>query len=538
MEQSNVKSRRIKLELAFMFLLITSALLLRVKNIDSYPVMSADGTGYALAGKRLIHSFNLRDVGGVMPPFYQFMIGLFDLLIDNLEMAARSVSVFFSTMTIVPLYLLARRYFGASVAAGAALLYVFLPFMHSMSGIDLSEPTYTFMMLTGLYLAVTGMTEKSKFTLFISGLFIGLAYLTRPEALVLFGGLWLVFVVKLMSKNDSAIAPRLILLICLTLGWLSVLAPYMNALHNITGKWQVSGKIGIGMQLVKERYGIQGAYESQFQLDRNGKLAADKGFDTPLSLLRERPGIFWSNIRDNLREFPGKVSDNFPYYLLILALIGCFRRPSAEMFAGRLPLYSTFIPLVSYIVFTFDPRYFYPYVPVLLIFVSAGADWISVHLADRFMPSRFLPNKYPVGIALIAVLSMYYIYLDMPRHAVPYDFTQDDGRFDDKQVGLRLKKVLPSESRLLTRSGRVGFYAGMPIVIPPEADLPTSLDYARNNGVTHVVANVQLYAMRQAFAPLFQPLITPGSVTDIPGLEVVYIGQESGGQPYLVYRLK
>lgn len=533
MEQSKVQLRWSVFEAVFVILLIAGALLLRIINIQSYPVMSADGTGYALTGKLLIQSFDLRDVGGVMPPLYQFMIGLFNLLIDNLEIAARSVSVFFSTTTIVPLYLLARRYFGISVAIGASLLYVFQPFMHYMSGIDLSEPTYTFMVLFGLLLAVNGMTAGKRILLLISGIFMGLAYLTRPEALVFFAGLFLVLLVMVFVNRDDRIVPRLILLLCLTVGWLSVAVPYMVALHNITGKWQASGKIGIGMQLVKERYGIQGAYESQFMLDRDGKPFAEKVFDTPLSLLRERPEIFWNNIRDNLREFPGKVAQNVPYYLLLLAFIGFFRRPEAEVFAGRLPLYSTFFPLVSYVMFTFDPRYFYPYVPVLLIFVAAGTGWLFDCLGRRLLPA-----KYPVGLVLIAALSAYYLYLDLPRPAAPYDFTQDGGRFDDKQVGLRLKKVIPQGSKLMTRSSRVGFYADMAVVIPPEADLPASLEFARKNGVTHIVANMQLFAMRQAFEPLFLPLMVPGSTESVPGIELVYIGQEPGGQPYLVYLLR
>lgn len=517
-------------ELIFVLLLLGGALLLRTLNVDSYPVMSADGAGYAMTGKRFIQSLDLRDIGVVMPPLYQFCIGLFSKVFDNLETAARMVSVCFSSLTVIPLYLLARCYFGPAVAAGAVLLYVFLPFTHTMSGIDLTEPAYTFLATSGLYLAVRGMENRRLALLLLSGVCMGLAYLTRPEALVLFGGVWMLMLVLILLKREERTAPRFAMLLCLAAGWLAVAVPYMTALHSISGKWQISGKLGINTQLVKDRHGVKGAYESQFRMSSDGKGYAGGGFETPLSLLRERPDIFWGNIRTNIREFPGKVSSNVPYYLLAFAVAGMFCAPGSALFSGRLVLFVSFLPLLSYVIFTFDPRYFYPYVPVLLLFASAGL------IAAGDLVSRIIPTRIPVGLCLIALLSLWYLYQDIPRQRPPYDFRQDGGRFDDKQVGLRLTQILPQQAVLLTRSSRIGFYANRPVVIPPEADLPRSLEFARKNGVTHIVANMQLLGMRPSFEPLFQPLIN-GAAPSIPGIELVHTGQEPGGQPYLVYRL-
>ncbi len=528
-EQQPAISRR---ELLFVMLLLGGALLLRISNLDSYPVMSADGTGYALSGKSFIHSLDLRAIGTVMPPLYQFFIGLFSLLFDDLETAARMVSVCFSTLTVIPLYLLARCYFRAEVAAGAVLLYVFLPFMHSMSGIDLTEPTYTFLAISGLYLAVRGMTSQRRSFLLFAGLLMGFAYLTRPEALILFGGLGLLFLALILVKREERTAPRFIMLLFLAGGWLLVAVPYMAALHSITGKWQVSGKVGINTQLVKDRYGVEGAYESQFRLNSDGKGYVGGGFESPLTLLKNRPDIFWRNISDNLRTFPGKVAVNIPYYLLVFAVVGMFCAPSYAAFGGRLPLFVGFLPLAAYVIFTFDPRYFYPYVPVLLLFVSSG-----LQTAAGFA-SRFKPMRLPVGLCLVILLSAYYLYLDIPRQQPPYDYHQDGGRFDDKQVGLRLNRILPPQAVVLTRTARISFYANRRTVIPPLEDLRTSLDFARKNGVTHILANMQLLSMRPAFEPLFQPIMITADVTPVPDVELVYIGQENGGQYYLVYRLK
>jgi hypothetical protein len=136
------------------------------------------------------------------------------------------------------------------------------------------------------------------------------------------------------------------------------------------------------------------------------------------------------------------------------------------------------------------------------------------------------------------VLGGYFIYGELPRPLPPYHYEQDGGRFDDKQVGLRLKRILPKGSVLMTRSGRVAFYADMPMVIPPQAEPARILEYARKNRVTHLVANIQLMNMRPQLEYLFTPLIQPGARFIPPtGMEIVHIGEEPGGLPYIVYRL-
>jgi hypothetical protein len=179
-----------------------------------------------------------------------------------------------------------------------------------------------------------------------------------------------------------------------------------------------------------------------------------------------------------------------------------------------------------------DPRYLYPYIPLLLVACGGGLQ----RLEELALP--LVRVRFALAAFVALSLSAFYLFGNVPRTPPPYHYSQDGGRFDDKQVGLRLKGLLPPEAVLMTRSGRIGFYAERRMVIPPEADLQSSLDFARRQGVTHIIANIQLYSMRPAFEPLFAPLLVPGAVTSVPEVELVYAGQEPGGQPYLVYRLR
>src|ERR1035441_2784998 len=75
----------------------------RLYFIRFYDVMSADGTGYAASGKSFFQTWDPHAFGTLQPPLYPFFVGVFNLVLHDLKTAARSVSVVFSTLTLVPL---------------------------------------------------------------------------------------------------------------------------------------------------------------------------------------------------------------------------------------------------------------------------------------------------------------------------------------------------------------------------------------------------------------------------------------------------
>jgi hypothetical protein len=141
-------------------------------------------------------------------------------------------------------------------------------------------------------------------------------------------------------------------------------------------------------------------------------------------------------------------------------------------------------------------------------------------------------------LLLVLPLTGYYIFLDFPRAKPPYHYEQDGARRDDKHIGQRLKKILPPDAIFMTRSGRIAFYAEKQMIIPPQESYEDILAYARKNKVTHLVVTPQLMNMRPQMEVLFAPLMNPGvPFTPPPGLKLIYVGEEPGGLPYLVYEL-
>ncbi len=502
--------------------------------IRFFDVMSADGTGYALNGKEFFATGDFKSFGTLQPPLYPFFVGLFDLVFHDLEKAARTVSVVFSALTIVPIYLMAREFYGKTAAFCATLLFMTLPFIHGMSGVDITEPTYTFFAFAGSLVFWKAFTGKNPVFFILAGMLLGLAYLARPEGFIVslvmgvfFIGMGFYVFGAMKGLRKSTLFTGLF-----WCGFLVMTLPYMAYLHGTTGKWQLSGKTGLNSNIIREYRGqVQG--DQHLRLDAQGNLVGG-GDATLLDIARKEPDLFWGNIRENLRTLPREFGATFPAYLWPFVLIGLFAYPWRSEHVGiRLLLFSMCAPLALYVLYFIQARGFFAYVPVLLVVAGGGsgkvADWLQ-HISPR-------PVGRPAVLLVVGLLAAYFVYNEWPRPKPPYDYTQDGGRYDDKQIGMRLRTLLPEKAVIMTRSGRIGFYSQRKFDLPPQGSLEEIIAYGRKHGISYLIATIQLLNMRPQLESLYGPLINPGGqFTPPPGLELVHLGQEPGGLPYLVYR--
>jgi 4-amino-4-deoxy-L-arabinose transferase-like glycosyltransferase len=521
-------------EFIFLVVFCMAAFAWKALSVKNQLVISADGTSYCLSGRSFFSDGNPKHFGTVFPPLYPFLIGLLDLFTGNLELAARYVSVLFSTMTIVPVYLAGRVALGKVGAAITCGLFTLLPIVHAMSTIDIAEPVYTFFMLSGVLLFWFGTASGniSKLKLYSSGLLLGLAYLARPESFVTLFSLSLLMAAACFVQYRFLFRSFLIGVLFAWAGFFTMGLPYMTYLHSETGSWQLSGKTGTNVNAIKEFKGLA-LTDQRFQLNDKGEFVSQEG--SLIGLVREEPRLFVLIVKKNVEEFIPALKSALPIYMWPFVLAGFFLFPwRGEGFRYKLFLGGALSPVLLYLVFYIVNRYLYPYLPLLLILFTYTLLKVDHAVSGRLgMP----PARISVAVALI--LGGYFIYTELPRPLPPYHYEQDGGRFDDKQVGLRLKQILPKGSVLMTRSGRISFYAGMPMVIPPQAEPVQIMEYARKNRVTHLVANLQLLNMRPQLEYLFTPLTNPG-IRFLPpdGMEIVHIGEEPGGLPYIVYHLK
>jgi hypothetical protein len=110
--------------------------------------------------------------------------------------AARFVSLFFSTMSIVPAYLLLRRFFPFHVSISGTLIFALTPTFIAGTADVIKEPFAWFFVLLGLFLFIRHLENKN----FIHAVLCSLSYLIasweRPETFLFFcvSGIYLLFV--------------------------------------------------------------------------------------------------------------------------------------------------------------------------------------------------------------------------------------------------------------------------------------------------------------------------------------------------------
>jgi hypothetical protein len=127
-------------------------------------------------------------------PGYPLMVWLMSLPVraidgtttpENLALSTQLVSTTAALLLILPMYWLGRQFFDRKISFWATLLFQYLPIgaQHLSDGI--SEPAYLLLIVSGLLQAIHAVRERSLWRCGLCGFFAGLAYLTRPEGVVI-----------------------------------------------------------------------------------------------------------------------------------------------------------------------------------------------------------------------------------------------------------------------------------------------------------------------------------------------------------------
>jgi 4-amino-4-deoxy-L-arabinose transferase-like glycosyltransferase len=517
-------------EKLFLTVLVFSVFLFRLYNLQTYDVISADGTSYGPIGRAFFQTGSFKTFGTTSGPVYSFLVGLLDLALHDLELSLRLVSVICSTATVGVVYLFARSIFGVPGGMAAALVCATLPSLHDFSGIDIIEPTFGFFLISATLVFWHGYLRANILYSLLSGLLMGVAYLSRAEGFISWFALTVFLAIELCRDILSDGQKRLLrVVVPFCIGFMLLFAPYLVYLHAETGIWQLSGKSGLNAQVIREYLG-KAPSDQKFKLDANGGF--DGGSKESLSkFIKEDPGLFTQNVLNNLKVLPISLADALTWYMLLAAVAAFAAFPWRRQFLmARGILIGICSPMVIYLLFFVQPRGLYPYVAFLCVWAGGG-----IALLDKAVPEKW--KRFPASLVIAVSISVYFVYLDFPRQKPPYHYEQDGARRDDKHIGQRLKKILPADAVVMTRSGRIAFYAERPMVIPPQESYEDIIAYARKNRVTHLVVTPQIMNMRPQLERLFGPIVNPGApFIAPPEFSLIYAGEEAGGLPYLVYQ--
>ena len=151
------------------------------------------------------------------PPLFIWMQALSMLVFGINEFAARFPNVIAAVFTLLALYRFGKEFFGEKFGIAWSALYAcsILPFMYFNSGII--DPWFNFFIFSGIIQFYKGSTHKNTRNFMLSGLFIGLAILTKgPVGLLLIGGSFGVYFLFNRFKDFPSLT-KISIFLCTTL---------------------------------------------------------------------------------------------------------------------------------------------------------------------------------------------------------------------------------------------------------------------------------------------------------------------------------
>lgn len=509
-----------------LLVLFVIALVVRLYFIPFYRVISADGVGYVTAARSLLKGvYSPLTVYGVVYPSLTAIVSLTGI---STESAGRLVSAFMGSLLVVPLYLLARDFFNRNVGVIACVLVIAWPPLRAWAGEVMTQATYITLIVTWYWLLWRAYRSGSISWSLAAGVVAGLSYLTRPESLVAFAVMAPVLLLPYIGKRT--VKERIVLTATCFAAFVCILSPFVMLVHDVTGQWQLTGKGGATLADALSEY-----------LGRPD-LKNEPGFTGIgfLEVLRSYPRFLWINLGKN---FAKMLQTMLPWYLwgavAVGFAIGGWKR---ERVMERLYLCASFAPLGIIMVFFFiGPEYTQPYIPVLFLWVGNGMckaeEWFLRSLTTQKGLSKYVARA-PLAIIAVSLLTLFSFVGQVPADRYkPYHYDDDGGRYDQRRIGELLKEQLPPGSRIMTRWGRISFYAELENVSMPQADMMEMIAVARKKDVRYIIIDGMLIGMRPQFEPLFAPLFNgPESVLYRPAAGDIRFIPTPGVRLHLLYK--
>jgi 4-amino-4-deoxy-L-arabinose transferase-like glycosyltransferase len=473
-------------EKQILLLLIGISFGLRLYAVLMAQGIAYDSAEYGFVARDFLRGDFIKGLFSPAPPFYPLLIYLFSPDTTHVEIAGRFLSLFFGTLSIIPLFYLVKEAIGQKEAILSALLYTFHPYLVTYSGMLLTESTYWGLLTLSVFFFWTGLRREKVWRIALSGCFLGLAYLTRPEGIgyVLVYLAWVVVDGVFRKKWFK----RLIVSGVLILSVFVFVIPYIIYIHQETGQWLISKKaLDAQSRFLK---GGEEYVDSSKDIKKNGPVEKNSEIlGIAKNVVRFVPFVTYHYLR----------AYHFSLWLfLFFGLIRVRRKVIPyELFLASLVLFhllslSTFIPSTI--------RFSVPVIPLFLFWASAGILEIK-----RYLEKTKISNPERVILLLIIIV----ILIQLPQGLIP----ERRHRAEQKKVGLWLKQNTPQKAIIMSNSPQEAFYAdrefkALPWGISSHGFIDKSyneiINHAKTNGVRYILVNRNTHEIIPGFIESIQ----------------------------------
>ncbi|TET07843.1 glycosyltransferase family 39 protein [Candidatus Aerophobetes bacterium] len=542
-------------ELLIPLFLSTISFIIGLVSLHLFHFIGSDGGGdgvvYAISGMNLFSGRGFSFHGGpqlIHPPLYPILIGIFWLLTHNLEFSGQMVSIIATALLVIPLYYLAKNMYGRRIGFLTAVFAIVCPPLVFASTEVRCESLYALLMVGSISLGWKALHSKNLLWALLTGLVIGLAFLTHPIGLI-FAPIF-VFLFLLSKFFSSRLSSKLVLMkiAALLASFVLVSMPYWIFLHKHTGRWVLSAHASyIEFARVKS---LSGDSEKDtfilFREPEHLRYTGNESSQTQEGMLRyvvSHPGRVVGTIYKNLSmvypriakdaahlKIPPSILKASLLFVFLLILIGLVR----SIWKRRLTSKELYLAIMLssaavFLIFHIEARYFFPYLPIIILGMAKLTidfqDWINEKFHDfnrafRQVLGWFLPLVLFLGMSVSST-----IIIVKKENLAPYEY---------KILGQWMRQNIENieDKVVMLRKLGTSFYAGSKWDALYYGDYPGLLEYAKSRGVDYLV--IDEYAIPRS-RPQFAFLLNYEDKH--PGLESVHI-EEYRGRKIILYRVK
>jgi len=178
------------------------------------------------------------------PPGYPFFLSRLYLIFGHHPQVGTIANVVFSLTIVWLSYLIIRKIFDENIARWTMIILVFFPSQLLFVNLLATEPMFTTLFLASIYLIILSVRKINYkwHCLFIGGLFLGLASLTRP--LVLIYPIIILIFLYFKNRNLVETAKQIIIV---TIGFFIVITPWLMRNYYLKGVCTISTNSGINL---------------------------------------------------------------------------------------------------------------------------------------------------------------------------------------------------------------------------------------------------------------------------------------------------
>ncbi|MBW2040302.1 MAG: glycosyltransferase family 39 protein [Deltaproteobacteria bacterium] len=489
--------------------LFLGALVVRWLAILQNPVVATDAIFYIKLAK-------LYSTGDYVAAFKLYPYGFFPLLIASFQkicgdwaLAGQWVSVLCGALTVIPLYLLARRIFDEKIALWGAIFYIISPNLVKYSAEVLRDIPFVFFYTTALWWGLRGAKDGNMVSIALASVFVYLSSLFRAEGLPLLIILSLYLIWQGVGGGLSLkrMGAALIILFLFFPAVVSPLGVYyskkvgrlnLDQLQAVKDHFTISVSNSIIKKIEKEveneNLSLQG--RNLFQLARNHRFV-----------------IYSSHILYKTVKVFNILFLLFLFGLIKRRQIG-YRQDEFLLFA----IYVVFVPI--FLLYLSASNYLstrHPFPMVVPSLIWSGVGFVEIKermilwMKGRDFPLRKQALRWATPLLLLMIC--------VPLLSMAWAPNRKD-KLELKEIGLWLKDHGYAHSVIIGQGefSRLAFYADGEFIHLPKGSYEDTIRFARKKEASILIINKKTV---ESLSPNFLDMVSPRDLQqiEIPGIK-------------------